>query len=263
MTFKLFFLSEKPTNSKYLKKDYFKNNEIILFRLVYKINLSIIICNKFIKKSCSLLLIVIIFKSSVFKLSKGVKMKFIKEKYIPLNIIDTQEYIKIIKDTFERELAKYLNLKRISAPIFVTSDSGLQDNLSGVERRVAFDIKKDNKTLEIVQSLAKWKRLALYRYNFELHTGLYTDMTAIRRDEMIDEIHSIYVDQWDWEKVIEKQDRNLEYLYSTVDSICKAIKSTSKKLKRVCKIDLPNIKEKCFFITSQELLNMYPNKSPK
>ena len=190
-------------------------------------------------------------------------MDFIKEKYIPLNIIDTQEYIKVIKDTFERELAKFLNLKRISAPIFVTSDSGLQDNLSGVERRVAFDIKKDNKTLEIVQSLAKWKRFALHKYEFSVHSGLYTDMTAIRRDEMIDEIHSIYVDQWDWEKVIERNDRNLDYLYETVSNICKAIKSTSKKLKKVSKINLPIIKEKCFFITSQELLNLYPNKTPK
>ena len=190
-------------------------------------------------------------------------MEFNKDKYIELGILDTQKYIKLIKDTFEKELAKHLNLTRISAPIFVTADSGLQDNLSGIERRVCFDVKIDNKNLEIVQSLAKWKRFALDRYNFDVHTGLYTDMTAIRRDEMIDNIHSIYVDQWDWEKVIEREDRTIPYLKATVKEICKAVVATSEKLRKESGINFPKLNENPYFITSQELLNMYPDKTPK
>ena len=129
-------------------------------------------------------------------------MKFVSEKYQKLSVIEKQKYIKIIKDKFERNLAKELNLTRVSAPLLVTKESGLQDDLSGVERKVSFDILKDGKKLEIVQSLAKWKRLALKKYDFSIGKGLYTDMTAIRRDENLDETHSIYVDQWDCEKVI-------------------------------------------------------------
>ena len=190
-------------------------------------------------------------------------MYYVKEKYISTSVLDTQKYIKVIKDTFERELAKQLDLVRISAPIFVTSESGLQDDLSGVERKVSFDILKDGRTLEIVQSLAKWKRFALDYYKFNTHKGLYTDMTAIRRDEMIDQIHSIYVDQWDWEKVITRQDRNINYLKDIVRHIVKAIKDTSEILRQKSNIDFPIIDENVFFITAQDLLNRYPNKTPK
>ncbi len=189
-------------------------------------------------------------------------MKIIKDKYIQLSILEKQKYIKLTKDKFERELAKQLDLVRVSAPLLVTRESGLQDDLSGVERTVAFDILKDGKEVEIVQSLAKWKRMALKKYGISTHKGLYTDMTAIRRDDKIDEIHSIYVDQWDWEKVILKEDRTIEYLKQTVRKIVKAIVSTSKYLKRQG-LDCVDLSEDVFFITSQELLDMYPDKSDK
>lgn len=189
-------------------------------------------------------------------------MKIIKDKYVQLSILEKQKYIKITKDKFERELAKRLDLVRVSAPLLVTRESGLQDDLSGVERTVAFDILKDGKEVEIVQSLAKWKRMALKKYGISTHKGLYTDMTAIRRDDKMDETHSIYVDQWDWEKVILKEDRTIEYLKQTVRKIVKAIVSTSKYLKRQG-LDCVDLSEDVFFITSQELLDMYPDKSDK
>lgn len=189
-------------------------------------------------------------------------MKFIKEKYIALDIMQKQKYIKIIKDKFERKLASKLSLIRVSAPLLVTKESGLQDDLSGVERKVAFDIKKDGKELEIVQSLAKWKRFALDKYKIPMHKGIYTDMTAIRRDDKIDEIHSIYVDQWDWEKVISKQDRTLDYLKKTVKKIVKAIKETSEYLKSKG-FSSVELSEDVFFITSQELLDLYPKMTDK
>lgn len=189
-------------------------------------------------------------------------MKIIKDKYIQLSILEKQKYIKLTKDKFERELAKQLDLVRVSAPLLVTRESGLQDDLSGVERTVAFDILKDGKEVEIVQSLAKWKRMALKKYGIPTHKGLYTDMTAIRRDDKMDETHSIYVDQWDWEKVILKEDRTIEYLKQTVRKIVKAIVSTSKYLKRQG-LDCVDLSEDVFFITSQELLDMYPDKSDK
>jgi len=189
-------------------------------------------------------------------------MKIIKEKYKYLTIIEKQKYIKLIKDKFERKLSKKLDLTRVSAPLLVTKESGLQDDLSGVERKVAFDILKDGKELEIVQSLAKWKRMALKKYDFPVHKGLYTDMTAIRRDDKIDETHSIYVDQWDWEKVITKQDRTIDFLKETVKKIVKAISQTSKLLRRKG-FDSVKISEDVHFITSQELLDMYPGKSDK
>ncbi len=189
-------------------------------------------------------------------------MKIIKDKYVQLSILEKQKYIKITKDKFERELAKQLDLVRVSAPLLVTRESGLQDDLSGVERTVAFDILKDGKEVEIVQSLAKWKRMALKKYGISTHKGLYTDMTAIRRDDKMDETHSIYVDQWDWEKVILKEDRTIEYLKQTVRKIVKAIVSTSKYLKRQG-LDCVDLSEDVFFITSQELLDMYPDKSDK
>ena len=155
-----------------------------------------------------------------------------------------------------------MELTRVSAPLFVTKESGLQDDLSGVERRVSFDILKDGKELEIVQSLAKWKRMALKKYDFPVHKGLYTDMTAIRRDDKVDETHSIYVDQWDWEKVIVRKDRTLDYLKMTVQKIVKAISETSEFIKSKG-FEGVTISEDVFFITSQELLDMYPGKTDK
>lgn len=189
-------------------------------------------------------------------------MKFIKEKYISLSILEKQKYIKLIKDKFERNLAKELNLTRVSAPLFVTKESGLQDDLSGVERKVSFDIKKDGKEIEIVQSLAKWKRLALKKYNFIEGNGIYTDMTAIRRDENLDETHSVYVDQWDWERVINIKDRNIDFLKSTVIKIVKAISETSRFLNKKGFKKL-KINKNVYFIDSQELLKLYPDKSEK
>lgn len=189
-------------------------------------------------------------------------MKFIKDKYTQLSIIEKQKYIKLIKDKFEKKLAKALDLTRVSAPLLVTKESGLQDDLSGDERKVSFDILKDGKELEIVQSLAKWKRMALKKYDFPIHKGLYTDMTAIRRDDKVDETHSIYVDQWDWEKVIEQKDRTLDFLKKTVKKIVKAIADTSDFLKTKG-FDSVKICKDVYFITSQELLDMYPDKTDK
>ena len=186
----------------------------------------------------------------------------IKDKYIKLDMLEKQKYIKLIKDKFETILAKKLDLTRVSAPIFVTQDSGLQDDLSGVERKVAFDIKKDGTTLEIVQSLAKWKRYALKKYDIPMHKGIYTDMTAVRRDDQMDELHSIYVDQWDWEKVIDRSDRTLEYLKSTVSKIAESVVETSLYLKR-CGFDGVTLSKKVFFITTADLLEMYPTLTPK
>lgn len=187
---------------------------------------------------------------------------FIKEKYKYIDIKQKQIYIKLIKDKFEKELAKELTLLRVSAPLLVTEESGLQDDLSGVERKVTFDILKDGKELQIVQSLAKWKRFALSKYDFKVYTGLYTDMKAIRRDDKMDETHSIYVDQWDWEKVIEKQDRTIEYLKCTVQKIVKAIIKTNKILIKNGYEDI-KLYDKVYFITSQELLDMYPALTAK
>ena len=189
-------------------------------------------------------------------------MKIIKDKYIKLDIMQKQKYIKLIKDKFERKLASKLKLTRVSAPLFVTKESGLQDDLSGIERKVSFDILKDGKELEIVQSLAKWKRMALKKYGVELHKGLYTDMTAIRRDDKVDETHSIYVDQWDWEKVICKKDRSLDYLKKTVKKIAEAIYETSLMLKTKG-FDAVDICKDVYFVTSQQLLDMYPGKTDK
>ncbi len=189
-------------------------------------------------------------------------MKFIKGKYKIIEILQKQKYIKIIKDKFERELAKQLHLVRVSAPLVVTQKSGLQDDLSGVERKVCFDVLKDGEEIEIVQSLAKWKRMALKKYKIPMHSGLYTDMTAIRRDDKMDQTHSIYVDQWDWEKVISRKDRNFDYLKATVKKIVKAIVSTQHFLfKKGYKGSA--LCEDVSFITSEELLRMYPTCSPK
>ncbi len=186
----------------------------------------------------------------------------ITKKYIQMGVIEKQKYIKLIKDKFERQLAHQLSLTRVSAPLLVTKESGLQDDLSGVERKVSFDILKDGKELEIVQSLAKWKRMALKKYDFPIHKGLYTDMTAIRRDDKMDATHSIYVDQWDWEKVITRKDRTIDFLKQTVKKIVKAVSITSKFVKTKG-FDSVDIKEDVYFITSQELLDMYPGTTDK
>ena len=156
---------------------------------------------------------------------------YIPEGYTPiLDEYDTQRAISYIKRNFQEEFAHALNLKRVSAPLFVTEGSGLNDNLSGVERPVSFDIPAVGVDAQVVHSLAKWKRLALKRYNFSVGGGLYTDMNAIRRDEELDNIHSIYVDQWDWEKIITKENRNLDYLKLIVRAIVKAICDTNDRL---------------------------------
>ena len=192
--------------------------------------------------------------------------KILPEIYHPIFTgIEAQIAIKLIKDTFERKLAEKLNLIRVSAPLMVPSDTGVNDMLNGYERPVEFEVKETHRNLQIIQSLAKWKRIALKRYGFQQGTGLYTDMNAIRRDEETDNIHSIYVDQWDWEKIIKKEERTTEYLQKTVQDIFEVFKLTEevlinaypeKKLERT----LP---DKISFITSQELENLYPEKRPK
>lgn len=181
-----------------------------------------------------------------------------------LDICQTEIAIKSIKDFFERDLADKLNLTRVSAPLYVMSNLGLNDNLSGVERPVVFDVKSlDNKNVEIVHSLAKWKRVALKRYDFPIGNGIYTDMNAIRRDEDLDNLHSIYVDQWDWELIIEKKDRNLNTLKKVVKDIFSVFKDTEnyfRKLYPQLQLYLP---DEITFISAQELLDLYPDKTPK
>ena len=187
------------------------------------------------------------------------------DPYVPeLNLHDTQVAIKSVKDTFQQMLAGRLNLLRVSAPLFVDPASGLNDNLNGVERPVAFDILHDSDHRgEIVQSLAKWKRYALHRYGFQVGEGLYTDMNAVRRDEVCDAIHSIYVDQWDWEKIITEEDRTLETLQDTVKTVYKAIRKTEQFMAiQYDTIDLLLPKD-IFFLTTTELEALYPNQTPK
>lgn len=182
----------------------------------------------------------------------------------PLTIRETEVAIKEIKDHFERALAKSLHLTRVSAPLFVKPESGLNDNLNGTERPVSFGIKEQSDSVvEIVHSLAKWKRYALKRYGFHSGEGLYTDMNAIRRDEDTDNIHSIYVDQWDWEKVISKEERNTETLYYTVRKVYAALKETEEYISKRYNYIERLLPEEITFITSQELENMYPSLTPK
>ncbi len=176
-----------------------------------------------------------------------------------LNLIETEIAIKFIKDTFERELAKALKLTRVSAPLFVQPESGLNDNLNGYERAVRFDVLTLGKEVEIVQSLAKWKRMALAKYAFPAETGLYTDMNAIRRDEVLDELHSVYVDQWDWEKIITEEERKLSYLKKTVKSIYKALKKLSSAVEKKYPFLKNNLPEDITFISTRELEEQYPN----
>ena len=181
-----------------------------------------------------------------------------------LNLIETEVAIKFVKDVFEKELAKALSLTRVSAPLFVRPETGLNDNLNGVERAVSFDVKGlGGERLEIVQSLAKWKRMALKKYGFAPGTGLYTDMNAIRRDENLDEIHSVYVDQWDWEKIITREDRKIIYLKNTVKSVYKAIRKTANAVSKkypALKAELP---EKIAFASTLDLEREYPDKTRK
>ena len=186
------------------------------------------------------------------------------EKYnSKLDIYQTQMAMSYLKKVFEENLSSLLNLKRVSAPLFVNKDSGLNDNLNGVERPVSFDVKNMNGTYEVVHSLAKWKRLALHNYHFKCGEGLYTDMNAIRRDEDLDNIHSIYVDQWDWEKIIDKDNRNLEYLKEVVKKIVHAIFITNQELNiKFPKLDY-QFKDEVSFITTLELETLYPSLTPK
>ena len=190
---------------------------------------------------------------------------YIPEGYkSPQTIRETEIAIKEVKDYFERALADALNLTRVSAPLFVEPESGLNDNLNGVERPVTFGIKElDEKKVEIVHSLAKWKRMALKDYGFNPGEGLYTDMTAIRRDEDTDNIHSIYVDQWDWEKVLNKEDRTEETLRETVFRIYMAIKQTEYYICGKYHFMDPFLPDNITFITTQELYDMYPDKTAK
>ena len=178
-----------------------------------------------------------------------------------LNLYETQEAISVIKKLFQGNLSHALNLKRVSAPLFVDGNSGLNDNLNGVERPVSFDILETGETAEVVHSLAKWKRLALERYGFAEGTGLYTDMNAIRRDEELDNLHSVYVDQWDWEKVIRPEDRTMATLRETMDRIVSAICVTLDML-RWTYPQLPvKLERNISFVTTQELEDMYPDKT--
>lgn len=180
-----------------------------------------------------------------------------------LNLFDTQVAIGKLKRIFEDNLAQALNLKRVSAPLFVDPDMGVNDNLNGIERPVTFDIPETGTNGEIVHSLAKWKRMALKKYDFRIGRGLYTDMNAIRRDEELSNIHSIYVDQWDWEKVISKEDRTEEYLKDTVNKIVGAVCDTLDVLKARYPQITTEIKREVSFVTSQELLDLYPNMTAK
>ena len=180
-----------------------------------------------------------------------------------LNLHDTQVAIKTVKDFFQQTLAQKLNLLRVSAPIFVDPSSGLNDNLNGVERPVSFDIKNMEGNAEIVHSLAKWKRYALKKYGFAQGEGLYTDMVAIRRDEDVDNIHSIYVDQWDWEKIISKEERNVETLINTVRSIYSVLRKTEKYMAVQYDYIEEILPREIAFVSTEELVDMYPDLTPK
>lgn len=181
-----------------------------------------------------------------------------------LNLHDTQIAIKTVKDTFQTLLAERLNLQRVSAPLFVTPESGLNDNLNGVERPVSFTMKdQDEKRAEIVHSLAKWKRYALQKYGFSLGEGIYTDMNAIRRDEDTDNIHSIFVDQWDWEKIISKEERTIDTFKDVVRHVYKALCKTEKYMAIRYDYIQEILPKEIFFITTQELEHMFPDNTPK
>ena len=186
--------------------------------------------------------------------------------YAPcLNLYDTQKAIGLLKRLFEDNLGGALHLRRVSAPLFVEASTGLNDDLNGVERPVPFDIPHTGRDAQVVHSLAKWKRMALYRYQFSVGEGLYTDMNAIRRDEELDNIHSVYVDQWDWEKVIAPRDRNVDYLQQTVATIVGALADTQATLRAVfpALTALPPVDREVAFVTTQELEDHWPGLTPK
>ena len=189
----------------------------------------------------------------------------IPKNYDPvLTVRETQEAIKYIRDTFQYEFGKELNLSRISAPLYVTQSSGLNDNLNGTEKPVSFTMNElPGEQMEVVHSLAKWKRMALKKYSFKLHEGLYTNMNAIRKDEELDNIHSTYVDQWDWEKIISKNERTKETLVQHVRTIFKVIKHMEHEVWYKYPQAVNHLPDEIFFITTQELLDMYPNMNAK
>lgn len=180
-----------------------------------------------------------------------------------MSLYDTQKSIAKVKRFFQDELSRSLNLMRVSAPLFVTKDSGVNDNLNGVERPVEFDIREDGSSVQVVHSLAKWKRAALKNYDIYVGKGIYTDMNAIRRDEEMDNIHSIYVDQWDWESVITEEDRNLEFLKETVKKIVKTICDTKEYVNSEYSSLKTTVSSEVSFVTAQELEDMYPTLTPK
>ncbi len=186
-----------------------------------------------------------------------------KEYKSKLDVLETQKAIRSLRHRFEENLCDALNLSRASAPLFVARGSGLNDDLNGVERPVSFDILQSGEIVEVVHSLAKWKRMALAKYGFKLHTGIYTDMNAIRRDEICDEIHSLYVDQWDWEKVICEKDRNEEYLKDTVERIYSVLLNTADGIERKYPMLDNYLPRKIEFITTNELEDKYPELTPK
>lgn len=187
-----------------------------------------------------------------------------KKYHSELNLHDTQIAIKTVKDFFQNLLSQRLNLSRVSAPLFVDPNSGLNDNLNGVERPVTFDIKEQNgREAEVVQSLAKWKRYALKKYGFTYGEGLYTDMNAIRRDETPDNIHSIFVDQWDWEKIIKKDERTIATLMDTVKVVYKCLRKTEKYMAIQYDYIEEILPHDIFFVTTQELADMFPDNTPK
>ena len=189
---------------------------------------------------------------------------FIPQDYhTPLSVYEMQRAIEFIKSNFQVNLSNALNLRRVSAPLFVDENSGLNDNLNGVERPVSFDIPDVGTNAQVVHSLAKWKRLALKRYDFKVGKGLFTDMNAIRRDEEVDNLHSVYVDQWDWEKVISADDRNVAYLKRTVRDIVSAVSETSSALNVAFPSLHTKLPSEVFFITTQELEDLYPDLTPK
>ena len=186
-----------------------------------------------------------------------------QDYHTPLSVYEMQRAIEFIKSNFQVNLSNALNLRRVSAPLFVDENSGLNDNLNGVERPVSFDIPDVGTNAQVVHSLAKWKRLALKRYDFKVGKGLFTDMNAIRRDEEVDNLHSVYVDQWDWEKVISADDRNVAYLKRTVRDIVSAVSETSSALNVAFPSLHTKLPSEVFFITTQELEDLYPDLTPK
>ncbi len=184
--------------------------------------------------------------------------------YVPaLTQRETEKAIKQVKDGFEKVFSAALGLERISAPVMVHADTGINDDLNGVERPVRFDVPQAGFDVEIVQSLAKWKRLALYKYGFTTGEGLYTDMNAIRRDDSLDNLHSVYVDQWDWEKVIDRAHRTDAFLHDTVRKIARAIAQTKNEINKFYPQLQTSLCQNVHFVTSEELLQAYPNLSPK